>query len=349
MIIGNPYKNESTEAFLSKFVRIIAEIASETWVISGSENLTNNNFVHWIKIDFNSKRTYFQKVINQLFIQLDICVKSLSIAKNIDAAIILPTSMFLPLIVLKFMNKKTLLFVAQKTNHKLIQIFIKLCIIFSDKIIVESEAVIESHDLRKYKNKIVIGNVFVDMAIYSERNTIIDREYSVGYVGNLDERKGINNLIKGFSNISEKHPNLKLLIGGKGPLQTIVEAAAKNNENIKYRGLISTQDLPNFYNELKVFILPSISEGVPNVLLEAMACGTPVLSTPVGGIPNLIVDSKNGFLMENNSPESIEINLLRALNYKNIERLVNDAKQTIYNEYSFGAAVERYLKIMSEI
>jgi len=68
-------------------------------------------------------------------------------------------------------------------------------------------------------------------------------------------------------------------------------------------GWISQVDLAKYLNTLRLLVLPSSTEGLPNILLEAIACGTPVVSTPVGAIPDIIQDDENGFIMDNNSPD----------------------------------------------
>ena len=76
-------------------------------------------------------------------------------------------------------------------------------------------------------------------------------------------------------------------------------------------------------------------------MLEAMACGTPVLATPVGSIPDIIKDSKNGFIMESNSPKCIADNIVRVLNNPNLDELSNNERIYI-TQFSFDAAVDRY-------
>lgn len=73
--------------------------------------------------------------------------------------------------------------------------------------------------------------------------------------------------------------------------------------------------------------LSSYSEVFPNIMLGAMACGTPVLATPVGAIPYIIIDEETGFLMKDNSPECIKKSVIRTLNYNDSERIV---RKSIY-------------------
>ena len=77
-----------------------------------------------------------------------------------------------------------------------------------------------------------------------------------------------------------------------------------------------------------------------------MGCGTPVLATPVGGIPDVIKDEETGFIMKDKSPECIAENIIKALKHPNIEEIVKNARKQIEGEYTYGAAVERYRKIL---
>jgi glycosyltransferase involved in cell wall biosynthesis len=100
--------------------------------------------------------------------------------------------------------------------------------------------------------------------------------------------------------------------------------------------------LPTYLNELKLIVLPSFSEGLPNIMIEAMACGTLVLATPVGSIPDYIVDKQTGFIMETNSPECIAKNILRALNFCDIDRVVSNAKSLVEYKFKPEVSVQEY-------
>ncbi|HJH26821.1 MAG TPA: hypothetical protein C5S37_08640 [Methanophagales archaeon] len=80
-----------------------------------------------------------------------------------------------------------------------------------------------------------------------------------------------------------------------------------------------------------------------------MACGTPVLATPVGAIPDVIKDGNTGFIMKDKSPECIAKNVMRALEHPNLERIVENARALVEREFTYEAAVERYRKILKEL
>ena len=80
-----------------------------------------------------------------------------------------------------------------------------------------------------------------------------------------------------------------------------------------------------------------------------MACGTPVLATPVGGVPGVIKDGETGFIMENNSPECIAKNVMRALEHPNLDKIIKNARELVEKEFTYEAAVERYRKILENI
>jgi glycosyltransferase involved in cell wall biosynthesis len=104
---------------------------------------------------------------------------------------------------------------------------------------------------------------------------------------------------------------------------------------------------PDYLN--KLFVLPSYTEGLPYTIVEAMACGTPILATPVGAIPDVIKDGETGFIMENNSPECIAENVMRVLEHPDLEQIVENARALVEREFTYEAAVERYRKILKEL
>lgn len=113
------------------------------------------------------------------------------------------------------------------------------------------------------------------------------------YVGRLLRRKGVDNLIEA----SKLLPEIDFKFIGKGHLSKEIKG-----KNLEYLGFVD--NLPRYYNEATVCIFPSNSENYPLVGLEAMACGTPIITTSVG-FSEYVNSGNNGIILENNSPESI--------------------------------------------
>ena len=140
---------------------------------------------------------------------------------------------------------------------------------------------------------------------------------------------------------------------GRGQLRESIEASLQGGGVAAHVGRpdwISHDELPNCLNQLRLLVLPSYTEGLPNIMLEAMACGTPVLATPVGAIPDVIIDGKTGFIMENNSPECIAENVIRALNSSpDLEQIAEDGRRFVEENFTFERVVERWKGVLEEI
>jgi len=123
-------------------------------------------------------------------------------------------------------------------------------------------------------------------------------------VGHLIERKGHHLAIQALSGL----PGVTLLIAGDGPWQQRLEALVCNcgvQDQVRFLGHVDHDELPRLYNAADVLVLASSREGWANVLLEAMACGTPVVATAVWGTPEVVRDPAAGVLIQERSPDGI--------------------------------------------
>lgn len=84
-------------------------------------------------------------------------------------------------------------------------------------------------------------------------------------------------------------------------------------------------------------------------MLEAMACGTPVLATPIGAVPDVIIDGKTGFIMEKNSPECIAENVVRALEHSDLEEIAGTGKWFVEENFTFEKAAEKWKDVLRDI
>jgi len=122
-------------------------------------------------------------------------------------------------------------------------------------------------------------------------------------VGSLTEHKGHALLISAIAEISSRWPSLCLCILGEGPLRaSLVKLASEKglDGRVLIPGSCLNEELSVWYNAADVSCLPSSREGWPNVLLESLACGTPVVATRVGGVPEVISSPEHGILVEPN-------------------------------------------------
>jgi glycosyltransferase involved in cell wall biosynthesis len=127
---------------------------------------------------------------------------------------------------------------------------------------------------------------------------VTDEQSVIGAVGNLYPVKGHTYLVRAAATVTEVVPNAVFLIAGRGHLLGRLQAEARELgvEN-KIRFLGFRDDVPALLQAMDIFVLPSLSEGLPLSAIEAMASGKPVVATRVGGVPEVVVDGETGFLV----------------------------------------------------
>lgn len=222
----------------------------------------------------------------------------------------------------------------------------------SHRIWVESENIIAFGDLDKYRTKISIcGAFYIDTNLFHIAKEPSKRKNLVGYIGRLSEDKGILHFIEAIPKIQAQREDAEFLVGGGGPLLDGIEQWKSEHPEIKVRltGWIPHEKIPEYLNELKLLVLPSYSEGLPDIVMEAMSCGVVVVATPVGGVPDLIMDGDTGFILEDNSPECIARNIIRALEHPGLDEIATKARNFIEQEYSYEIMVGKYRQALDEV
>jgi glycosyltransferase involved in cell wall biosynthesis len=134
------------------------------------------------------------------------------------------------------------------------------------------------------------------------------------YVGNLKPEKGVLDLGRAWANVLAKVPDATLLFVGDGPLKGELESMTnQHGERVRLIGRQPLERVPLYMAAADILVLPSHSEGTPNVVLEALASGRRVVATSVGGIPDLITDGKLGALVPSKDPDALAAALATAL------------------------------------
>jgi len=176
---------------------------------------------------------------------------------------------------------------------------------------------------------------FTDYKTRKESNSIVS-------VGRISPSKGYEHLIKGFKKVVRSNPYLKLKIVGSADkskqrylehLKTLVNRFSLNY-NVEFLGF--TKDIESVLAKARILVAPSIiEESFGRVVIEAFACGVPVVATAVGGFKEIIEDGKNGLLVEPGDSSAISEGILKILDDSNFaEKLVKQARERVERKYT---------------
>jgi glycosyltransferase involved in cell wall biosynthesis len=127
-----------------------------------------------------------------------------------------------------------------------------------------------------------------------------------GTVARLDPQKGLSFLLRGFAILAREFPSLQLVFVGEGPERSSLECLATElsiSNRVRFTGLAANPFV--YLRQMDVFVLPSLYEGLPNALLEAMSVGIPVVATRVGGVDEVVQDQETGLLIPPGNSEAI--------------------------------------------
>ncbi len=193
-----------------------------------------------------------------------------------------------------------------------------------DLLMVPSKKVLEIFEKNKIRAKKEIVTLGVDTKKFSPPENknkaqlnigIIPNKFVIGYVGRLSKEKDVRTLHRAFVSLKDKYKNIVLLIVGGGKRSE--ERALKTNDVI-VTGMV--KDVANYFRAMDLFVLPSLTETTSLATMEAMACGVPVIVTPVGALPDYVEKGKNGYFFPCGDIESLK---------RRIEELMIDNKRRI--------------------
>ena len=136
------------------------------------------------------------------------------------------------------------------------------------------------------------------------------------WIGRFVTIKGVEFLIESIPEVLENEPTTFFVLVGTGELKEQIQTQVQQmgmTESVLFTGKIPTENIPLWLNAADIFVLPSLNEGRPNVILEAMACEVPVVATQVGGILEIVKDGENGFLVPSKNSSILAKRLLTLL------------------------------------
>jgi len=308
---------------------------------------------------------FLKRVMGHIYYELKMAILIKKFSKEID--IYYFTELLLPIFMTWILRKKNIFILGGSgfkgyliNNPFMGKIFAWIAkfrryVMYSlvDNIIVYSSRQLKFEGIEKFKNKAVVWHyVYLDLNVFRKSGDLKERGEVIGYVGSISKIKGVMKLIEAIPMILSARSTIRFLFVGDGPDLGCIRSRVMElgcSEYIEFTGWIPNRNIPQQLNRMKLLVCPSETEGIPKTILEAMACGTPVLATPVGGIPDIIKDGETGFIMEDNSPECIAENIIEILEYPELERIVKNARELIEKEYTYKAKIAGYRYLLDKV
>lgn len=240
----------------------------------------------------------------------------------------------------------------QVTKYPLGAMFTHLILQRCDRVIAVSRALAEKViGLGVSQQKILVISNGVDVARFKPL-PLRDRQNLILYVGSLIERKGVKFLLAAMPDVVAACPDYRLLIVGEGPQYPMLKQMAESlniADKVAFLGFQSQDQVRTLMQQAKLLVLPSTEEAQGVVLLEALACGTPVVASKVGGIPE-VVTPEVGVLVPCADTAAISGAILSVLS--NRERWLNlsyQARLRAENMYSWKALAKRTISVYKEV
>lgn len=178
-------------------------------------------------------------------------------------------------------------------------------------------------------------------------------EICILFIGGRDPaRKGIFDILKAYSIVVRNEQNTRLILTGGGNVEDAIKKSAGKDvmPYLSFLGYVSESQKIDLYKSADMLLLPSCQEGLPYVVLEAMAAGLPVISTYVGGIPDVIEDNVNGFLIQPGDYEALAERILFLNRDQNLRKRISQAnREKILKQYSEEAIIQRLGQIYDEL
>lgn len=367
-LITSPFLLAAGVTPVSNLIDILASFSDKLIILTGNAGcdipLRNGINIHLLtpKCKNNGLLKYFKFIYATFLIQLQI----FKLRKDVDVWFFFlgETVLSIPMLTARFLKKDVILVSSgSMKNYKdrskkdikayIIKRLIGFNLYLANRVILYSEDLIDLQEFGRYSQKLIITcEHFIKFNEFGIDKQIAERNKKVGYIGRLSEEKGILNFVNALCPLLDNSSDLKVVICGDGDLMSEVENYVLDHDlssKIELSGWVPHSQLRNYLNDIKLLIIPSFTEGLPNVMLEAMACGTPVLATSVGVISDIITHNKTGFILETNSPNCIAKTAKSILNIndKELEIIVQNARTLVESEYSYDAAVKRFERILN--
>jgi glycosyltransferase involved in cell wall biosynthesis len=173
------------------------------------------------------------------------------------------------------------------------------------------------------------------------------------YVGLISRMKGISDLVRAFAKVVEEEREAVLVLAGReeGPYASEVKALVKEiglEGSVRFSGPVPNEDVVHLMRACDLFVLASRSEGIPRAILEAMACGKPVVATRVAGVREAVRDGETGYTVEVGDVDGLAEAALRLLRDEELGgRLGKNARLMVEKEFNFEKIIPKLAQLIA--
>jgi glycosyltransferase involved in cell wall biosynthesis len=194
-------------------------------------------------------------------------------------------------------------------------------------------------NLSQFKTKSILG----------ENRDKID----IVWIGKINEIKGLEYLIQAMVTVIDIHPNSNLTLIGDGPLKQKYEKLTFDlslNKNIVFAGSIKNNKIPDYLEDKDIFVLPSLSEGLPLAIIEAMAASKPIITSNVGGISDLVDDGVNGILIDSKNPDLLAEKICYLIENPKIRKNMGiESRKKIEKNFTWDKIINNLIQIYENL
>ncbi|MCL5439034.1 MAG: glycosyltransferase family 4 protein [Patescibacteria group bacterium] len=244
-----------------------------------------------------------------------------------------------------------------------VKLFKKSFIKYEDKLFSKSNMFITitgamANELIRYYKinplKISVIKNSIDIKKYKliKKESSNNKQFKILSIGRLVYRKGVLDLVDAAKIICHRYPNVVFTIIGEGPLEKSLREKIKEyrlQNNVLLVGAVPNNQIKKYIKASSVFVIPSYYEGLPLVLLEAIASGKPVIGTNIDGIKEIIKDGKNGLLVPSGNPRSIAKAIIQLFKNPTLRIILGKNARKTAEQFDRKLMINKILKIYENL
>lgn len=343
---------------LSNLTRVLREISTSIVLITGNAGydfFKGDTRLTVRGLRFTEGRGLISRLMKHVMLELRLSSMLIRESKNMDVWVFFigGESLILPLLACKLLRIPVIqafagssVIARHSKNDRLTgfaRIVSSVVCGLSDRLVFYSRNLPAAWGLSRYLHKTSIAHEhYLDPEFLTPIESIRSRPPVIGHVGRLSREKGTDLFLKSIPLIRAIKMDVRYRVVGDGELRGELEDCARKMGG----GVIETlawtphDQLPELLSGMKLVVLPSITEGLPNLMIEAMARGTIVLATPVGAVPDLLKNGMTGFVIEENSPEGIARAVVSTLDHERLDQISAEARKLVEREFIFDNALD---------